>query len=101
MSGETAAAGVTPPGKPTKISAAATAALSARRPNPTPNRDRKRRQRSGSWNTPEDDGEWRDIQESVAMLTRRGVAAALDPKTRSGRYDDDGEFHPVKFIRAL
>ena len=48
-----------------------------------------------------DDSEWRDIQESVAVLSRRGVAATLDPATRSGRYDDDGEFHPVKFIRAL
>ena len=48
-----------------------------------------------------DDGEWREIEESARRLSSEGVAVSVDPASRSATYADDGELHPVRWVRGL
>jgi gamma-glutamylputrescine oxidase len=48
-----------------------------------------------------DDDEWRDIAESARQLAGQGVRVRLEPAERKAVYDDDGEIHPVRFVRGL
>jgi len=48
-----------------------------------------------------DDDEWREIAESARQLAGHGVRVRLDPAERKAVYDEDGEIHPVRFVRGL
>ncbi len=48
-----------------------------------------------------DDDEWREIEESARRLSSEGVAVSIDPAARSATYADDGELHPVRWVRGL
>jgi glycine/D-amino acid oxidase-like deaminating enzyme len=48
-----------------------------------------------------DDGEWREIQASARRLGSEGVAVSVDPASRTATYTDDGELHPVRWVRGL
>lgn len=48
-----------------------------------------------------DDEEWDEVRESARRLVARGIAVALDERTRTACVRDDGELHPVRFVRGL
>jgi gamma-glutamylputrescine oxidase len=48
-----------------------------------------------------DEEEWREIEESARRLSSEGVAVSLDSAARSATYADDGELHPVRWVRGL
>jgi gamma-glutamylputrescine oxidase len=45
--------------------------------------------------------EWQEIQDSARLLSAAGVAVSVDPKGHSATYLDDGELHPVRWVRGL
>ena len=47
-----------------------------------------------------DEEEWREIQESAALLSDH-VTVRLDGTRRGATYSDDGDLHPVKWVRGL
>ena len=55
----------------------------------------------GSLQVAGDDEEWAEIVESARQLGAHGVRVALDEPGRAARYEDDGELHPVRFVRGL
>jgi len=48
-----------------------------------------------------DDAEWREIQDSARRLAAEGAAVAVDGVSCSATYADDGELHPVRWVRSL
>ena len=58
-----------------------------------------------SWNGSDqiagDEDEWREIQESARRLASEGVAVKIDASERRATYANDGEFHPVRWVRGL
>lgn len=48
-----------------------------------------------------DDGEWREIEDSARRLSSEGVAVSVDPAARRATHADDGELHPVRWVRGL
>ncbi|TAK35266.1 MAG: FAD-binding oxidoreductase, partial [Lysobacteraceae bacterium] len=56
---------------------------------------------NGSVQLAGDDDEWRDIRASAEALEARGVGVALDGPGRCAVYEEDGEMHPVRFVRGL
>jgi glycine/D-amino acid oxidase-like deaminating enzyme len=48
-----------------------------------------------------DDEEWREIAESARQLAGHGVRVRLEAAQRKAVYDEDGEIHPVRFVRGL
>jgi len=48
-----------------------------------------------------DDEEWREIVDSAERLSATGVDVTVDQAARSATYADDGELHPVKWVRGL
>ena len=49
-----------------------------------------------------DDAEWREIEDSARRLaSEEGVNVSVDPASRSATYADDGELHPVRWVRGL
>ncbi|HZP97788.1 MAG TPA: FAD-dependent oxidoreductase [Candidatus Limnocylindria bacterium] len=48
-----------------------------------------------------DDEEWREVEESARRLAARGVAVTVDAARRAATYADDGDLHPVKWVRGL
>jgi gamma-glutamylputrescine oxidase len=49
-----------------------------------------------------DDDEWREIEEGARRLaSEEGVNVSVDPASRSATYADDGELHPVRWVRGL
>lgn len=48
-----------------------------------------------------DDDEWREIVDSASRLSSEGVSVRLDAASRSATYADDGELHPVRWVRGL
>ncbi|MBI2773473.1 MAG: FAD-binding oxidoreductase, partial [Chloroflexi bacterium] len=48
-----------------------------------------------------DDEEWEEIRESARALGSPNVRVSLDPEHRSAVYAEDGEMHPVRFVRGL
>ncbi|HEY6960020.1 MAG TPA: FAD-dependent oxidoreductase [Candidatus Limnocylindria bacterium] len=48
-----------------------------------------------------DDDEWREVEESARRLAERGVPVTVDPRRRAATYADDGEVHPVRWVRGL
>ena len=48
-----------------------------------------------------DDGEWREIEASARRLSSESVGVSVDAPTRSATYAEDGELHPVRWVRGL
>jgi glycine/D-amino acid oxidase-like deaminating enzyme len=48
-----------------------------------------------------DDEEWLEIAESARQLAGHGVRVRLEAAERKAVYDEDGEIHPVHFVRGL
>ena len=48
-----------------------------------------------------DDAEWQEIVDSARQLAPQGVRVRLEAAERKAVYDEDGEIHPVRFVRAL
>lgn len=48
-----------------------------------------------------DDDEWHEIAESARRLASHGVRVRLEPAERKAVYEEDGEIHPVRFVRGL
>ena len=48
-----------------------------------------------------DEAEWQEIVESARQLAAHGVRVRLEPAQRKAIYDEDGEIHPVRFVRGL
>jgi len=48
-----------------------------------------------------DDAEWDEIRESARALGGLGVGVELHQDERSACFVDDGEMHPVRFVRGL
>ncbi len=48
-----------------------------------------------------DGDEWLEIRESAERLVSEGVAVSIDSRGRSATYADDGEVHPVRWVRGL
>lgn len=56
---------------------------------------------NGSVHMAGDDSEWDDVRESARELGGHGVKVALDPGRYAAVYEEDGEMHPVRFVRGL
>jgi glycine/D-amino acid oxidase-like deaminating enzyme len=56
---------------------------------------------NGSVQLAGDQEEWDEIRESARLLGADAVRISLDPETCAAVYEDDGEMHPVKFVRGL
>jgi gamma-glutamylputrescine oxidase len=58
-----------------------------------------------AWNGSEliagDDVEWGEIRQSAERLVKEGVRVRLVPERRSAIFLDDGELHPVSYVRGL
>ena len=48
-----------------------------------------------------DDEEWTEVRESAERLQEHNVRIRLVPSERAAIYEDDGELHPVKYVRGL
>jgi len=48
-----------------------------------------------------DDEEWTEVAESARLLAAQGVPVTTDAAGRCATYADDGELHPVKWVRGL
>jgi len=48
-----------------------------------------------------DEDEWREIKESVRRLTAQGVRVHVAAAARTATYPDDGDLHPVRWVRGL
>ena len=56
---------------------------------------------NGSDQVAGDDSEWSEITDSARQLAAHGVRVRLEPADRKAVYEDDGEIHPVRFVRGL
>jgi gamma-glutamylputrescine oxidase len=56
---------------------------------------------NGSAQLAGDDQEWSEIQASAERLRAEGVSVRIDPGERAAIYQDDGELHPVRYVRGL
>ena len=56
---------------------------------------------NGSDQVAGDDAEWNEIVESARQLAAHGVRVRLEPAQRTAVYEEDGELHPVRFVRGL
>jgi gamma-glutamylputrescine oxidase len=56
---------------------------------------------NGSAQIAGDDEEWDEVQASAERLTRESVQVRISSGDRSAIYEDDGELHPVRYIRSL
>ncbi len=48
-----------------------------------------------------DNEEWGEVAEGARLLAAEGVSVSVDPTARSATYADDGELHPVRWVRGL
>jgi gamma-glutamylputrescine oxidase len=55
----------------------------------------------GSAQVAGDDEEWSEIQASAERLRAEGVSVRLEPGERAAIYEEDGELHPVRYVRGL
>jgi len=56
---------------------------------------------NGSAQIAGDDEEWREVRESADRLGNESVRVRIAPDERAAIYEDDGEFHPVRYVRGL
>ena len=48
-----------------------------------------------------DDDEWHEVEASARHLSAAGVSVTVDRSARCATYADDGELHPVRWVRGL
>jgi glycine/D-amino acid oxidase-like deaminating enzyme len=48
-----------------------------------------------------DDEEWAEVRESAERLKAEGVRVHLDATDRAAMFEEDGELHPVRYVRGL
>jgi gamma-glutamylputrescine oxidase len=56
---------------------------------------------NGSAQIAGDDEEWAEVRESAERLKKEAVRVHLVPADRAAIYEDDGELHPVRYVRGL
>ena len=56
---------------------------------------------NGSAQIAGDDEEWAEVRESAERLKKEAVRVHLVTEDRAAIYEDDGELHPVRYVRAL
>jgi len=56
---------------------------------------------NGSTQIAGDDEEWTEVRESADRLRKESVRVLIVPAEHAAIYEDDGEFHPVRYVRAL
>ena len=56
---------------------------------------------NGSVQIAGDDEEWTEVRESAERLKDERVRVRLVPQDRAAVYEEDGELHPVRYVRAL
>ncbi|HEV8535590.1 MAG TPA: FAD-dependent oxidoreductase [Candidatus Limnocylindria bacterium] len=56
---------------------------------------------NGSLQIAGDDAEWSEVRESAARLAGEGIRVRLLPDARAAIYVEDGDFHPVRYVRGL
>ncbi len=56
---------------------------------------------NGSDQVAGDETEWQEIIDSARQLAAHGVRVRLEPAAWKAVYDEDGELHPVRFVRGL
>src|SRR5438093_12334899 len=56
---------------------------------------------NGSAQIAGDDDEWAEVRESAERLKKQAVRVRLVPEDRSAIYEEDGELHPVRYVRGL
>ena len=56
---------------------------------------------NGSAQVAGDEEEWGEVRASAERLGREGVRVRLVDEDRAAIYDDDGELHPVRYVRGL
>src|SRR6266851_1641953 len=56
---------------------------------------------NGSAQIAGDDNEWAEVRGSAERLGKEGVRVRLAPEDRAAIYEEDGELHPVRYVRAL
>lgn len=56
---------------------------------------------NGSDQIPGDDEEWTEVRESARLLAAQGVRVAVDLPAKIVTHADDGELHPVRWVRGL
>jgi glycine/D-amino acid oxidase-like deaminating enzyme len=56
---------------------------------------------NGSAQIAGDDEEWAEVRESADRLGKESVRVRVLADQRTAIYEDDGEFHPVRYVRGL
>jgi gamma-glutamylputrescine oxidase len=56
---------------------------------------------NGSAQIAGDDEEWAEVRDSAERLKKEAVRVRLVPDDRAAIYEEDGELHPVRYVRAL
>jgi glycine/D-amino acid oxidase-like deaminating enzyme len=56
---------------------------------------------NGSAQIAGDDLEWAEVRASAERLKKEAVRVQLVPEDRAAIYQEDGELHPVRYVRAL
>jgi glycine/D-amino acid oxidase-like deaminating enzyme len=56
---------------------------------------------NGSAQIAGDNEEWAEIRDSAERLAREAVHVRVTPEDRAAIYEEDGELHPVRYVRAL
>lgn len=56
---------------------------------------------NGSAQIAGDDEEWGEVRESAERLKKDSVRVRIVPHERAAIYEEDGEFHPARYVRAL
>jgi gamma-glutamylputrescine oxidase len=56
---------------------------------------------NGSAQIAGDDEEWTEVRESAERLKKEGVRVRLSANNQAAIYEDDGELHPVRYVRGL
>ena len=56
---------------------------------------------NGSAQIAGDDEEWAEVRESAERLKKEAVRVRVAPRERAAIYEDDGELHPVRYVRGL
>ncbi|HEY3218370.1 MAG TPA: FAD-dependent oxidoreductase [Candidatus Limnocylindria bacterium] len=48
-----------------------------------------------------DDAEWNEVEESARLLVAQGGSVRVNAASRCATYPDDGDLHPVRWVRGL
>jgi glycine/D-amino acid oxidase-like deaminating enzyme len=56
---------------------------------------------NGSDQIADDEEEWSEVAESARLLAAHGASVSIDAAAKCATYAEDGEIHPVRWIRGL